>query len=129
MCTLLDMSERIEKTLLIAPDGFKINTLYSFSAKTKLGRWVYRGVIRNPRPILKLADGLRSMRFIDSKLHRFVHYHLRDEETRQKVFDSWLIFRDFQPNLNALSSLVNTGQDFQIAIGIQVCCGQHDFRC
>lgn len=121
MTTLLLMPERVRSLLLIAPDGIKINALYKFASGTKLGRWIYRGLIRNPKSLFRLADRLHKWKFINDKLHRFVYVHLDSLEKRQLVYDVWLIHKDMFPDLRAVAALVREGE-----VRFNMVFGKHD---
>lgn len=103
LCLFLAMTDRVNNVLLLAPDGFKVNLLYSFTSRTKFGRWIYKQVLYHPRWFFKLTDLLFKLKIIDKKLHRFVFYHMESFEQRKLVYDTWLIYRDFIPNKQSLS--------------------------
>lgn len=115
--TFLHISDRVKKLLLIAPDGFKVNRLYQFAAGTAPGRWIFRGIIRNPQPILSTSKRLKNWNWIDEKLDRFVHVHLSERPTRQRVYDSWLIYKEFQPELPLLAEKARKHGQFKMLFG------------
>lgn len=97
---------RIKEVLLLAPDGFKINALYQFSSNTALGRSIYRFVMNNPTVLFKFADLLNGIGLLSAKLHRFVHFHMRNHEQRKLVYDTWVIYRKMHPDLKKLRQLL-----------------------
>lgn len=107
LSTIALFPEQLRNVLLIAPDGLKINQLYKFAAGTSAGRSLYRGIMRRPSVLLRTADTARSLRLITDKLHRFVYVHMDHPEKRRLVYESWLIYRRFEPNLPHIAELVN----------------------
>ncbi|MFZ6051068.1 alpha/beta fold hydrolase [Halocola ammonii] len=104
--TSLTMAFKPKGILLFAPDGIKINKLYSFTSKTTAGRAIYKQVLKRPKPFFKLADLLKFLRIISDKIHRFVNFHMDTHQKRRLVYDTWLIFRNFEPNLREVALTV-----------------------
>ncbi len=105
--TLELMPERVSSVLLIAPDGLKVNMLYRFASGTALGRWMYRKLIDNPKPLFAVADFLHALKLLSHKLHRFTYVHLDTKEKRQQVHDAWLIYKRIFPDLHKLATIIN----------------------
>lgn len=117
MKTLELMTERVDSLLLIAPDGFKINPLYRFASGTVLGKWIYRKLIDNPKPLFWIADTAHKLKLINDKLHRFVYVHLDSQAKRQLVYDAWLIHKKMFPDLKNVAHIVNNGKRFNMVFG------------
>ena len=103
LCTWQWMPEKVKSVLLLAPDGLKKNKLYQFTSGTSIGRALYRYFVRKPELLFATAGLLHKARILHPKLHRFVHVHLDSEAKRQLVYDAWLAYRLFFPNLMKLS--------------------------
>ncbi len=122
--SILEMNAfNIERTLLIAPDGLYTNPFYRLLIGTRMGRSLFRSVAKNPRKVLGITDRLKSLRLIDAKLHRFVHVHLGEGnrfEDRMRIYNSWLAFQHFRPNLRRILELVEKERvDLKIIMGKQ----------
>ena len=98
------MAEQIDSLTLIAPDGLKINVLYRFVSETKLGRMLYRSIIRNPNWILRTADALKWLSILHQNIHRFVYLQLETQANRQRVYNVWLTHRKLFPNLQRVAT-------------------------
>jgi pimeloyl-ACP methyl ester carboxylesterase len=105
--TIESHASLIRHTLLIAPDGVKLNHWYRFVSGTSLGRSIYRSITRNPKPLFRLTDVSRFLGIISPKIHKFVYYHLETLEKRRLVGETWLIYRDFHPNLALVQRNIN----------------------
>jgi len=100
--------QKIDKILLLAPDGLYINPIYKLVSGTSAGRSMYRKLAKNPRPILAITNLLHKLKLIHPKLHRFVHVHMgteRQESDRWRIYHTWLLFKHFRPNLELIISL------------------------
>lgn len=104
MILMQHMPVRIESLTLLAPDGMKINLLYRFVSETKLGRMLYRSIIRNPNWILRTADVLKKMHILHQNIHRFVYLQLETEAKRQLVYNVWLAHRKLFPDLRLVAA-------------------------
>ena len=104
------LPEQVQGVLLFAPDGFKTNKLYSFSSKTALGRSIYRYILNNPKPLFKTSEVLNASGLISDGLHRFVLHHMRDYEQRKLVYETWLIYRNFDISKPKIAQIIRSGK-------------------
>jgi len=108
LATLELFPDRIEKVVLLAPDGIKNNFWYRFATSTSLMRSLFRSMILKPRRLQTLIKLLKFFRIEDKSLLRFVEVQLSTDERRQRVYNSWIYFRHLNFNLNDLTLLLNS---------------------
>lgn len=108
MMTYLGFADRVDRMLLLAPDGLKKNKMYQFASGTRLGRAIYRSIIPDPAMLFSLAKMLNRLGLLSDKLHRFVHVHLDTREKRELVYAVWLIYRRLFPDYAELAQKLNT---------------------
>lgn len=108
MMLMQHMPDAIESITLIAPDGIKINLLYRFVSETKLGRMLYRSIIRNPNWILRIADFLKALHLLHQNIHRFVYLQLETKAKRQLVYNAWLAHRTLFPDLKRVAANIES---------------------
>lgn len=113
--------DKIKDVYLFAPDGIKIEWWYRFVSKTKLGQEVFKTIINHPAFFLKTVYGLQKAGIINVNFFKFVAYHLENKERRQKVFDSWLIFREIIPDIKKIQEAINKNN-----INIHLFFGKYD---
>jgi pimeloyl-ACP methyl ester carboxylesterase len=94
-------SERIEKLILIAPDGFKKNYWYQF-ATSYLGKKVFWQFIKNPVFFLKIAQFLSKFKILDKHLLRIAQSYTDSPPKRFLVWRTWLSQKYLFPNHKAL---------------------------
>lgn len=105
--TILErMGERIDKVLLLAPDGLKVAPIYRFAANTIMGRGVYRLLMKNPKIVLNSVSFGKKIGLFDSKFQRFINVHLETKEKTQLVYEAWLIYRYCHPDLPELARAI-----------------------
>lgn len=91
---------KLDRIVLIAPDGLKTNPLYWFVTNTVVGRWIFQFFIAFPLPLLGTSKLLATTRLMNPKIHEFAAIHLKTRPRRQKVLDSWMMFRHIKPSLD-----------------------------
>jgi pimeloyl-ACP methyl ester carboxylesterase len=107
LTTLLLFPERINKIILLAPDGIKNNFWYLLATGTSLMRGLFRNVVLKPKRIHSLINFLRLLHIEDIRLLRFAESQLSTQEKRQRVYNSWIYFRHLNFDLNALAQVIN----------------------
>lgn len=107
MCLLEKIPERILSLNLFAPDGLKINPVYRLSSQTVGGRALYRAIVHYPRPFFQAANLAHWSGIISHQVHRFVKHHMDTFDKRKQVYDTWLIYRDFNPDLAQIRKLAD----------------------
>lgn len=105
--TVESHAHKIKSMLLVAPDGVRLNPWYKFASGTILGRNLYRGLTKNPWPLFRIADMSKFLGIITPKIHRFVYNHMDTYEKRRQVGETWLIYREFHPELALVQENIN----------------------
>jgi pimeloyl-ACP methyl ester carboxylesterase len=100
--------ERINKIVLLAPDGIKNNFWYGLATSTSLMRSLFRGMILKPKRLNVLLKVLKLFHLEDKNLLQFVEFQLSTAEKRKRVYNSWIYFRHLNFNLKDLTSLLNS---------------------
>lgn len=96
---LPEMNEKIGHLFLLAPDGLKENFWYRTTSRNKVGKGIYKRIIRKPEPFFKTMSALRRMRLLHPHLDRFVKFNLETEDKRKMVYNVWMTLRYFRPDL------------------------------
>ena len=103
---LQQMPQRINKTVLLAPDGLHKNKWYRFATQTKIGRKLFYRLMKNPQMLLSVATRLRAMGRIREGYYSMLQYYAGSEESRMHVYWRWISTRFFQPDLPKLRSAI-----------------------
>lgn len=91
---------KIDRIVLIAPDGLKLNPFYWLATHTLLGKALFQVIIRAPMLILGPISVIVRLRLMNKKVHEFVSDQMGTREKRQRVYDTWQIFRETTPSLD-----------------------------
>lgn len=113
--------ENINKLVLMAPDGIKVNPFYKFVTCTALGKSIYQFTINSPGIVFFINRLSHALGLINQKVFRFVKDSLASKEKRQKVFDAWLVYSRMLPDIDKIAALIN-----QHKINLKLFYGQYD---
>lgn len=116
------MAHRVNEVFLLAPDGLKKNSLYTFACNTLLGNYLMARIIHKPKTALKINDWLLRLKIIHPKVHEFYAMKLSDETMLKKLYQTGLIFRYFHPSLVTIAKQINSRK-----IRLKMFFGKNDF--
>ncbi len=85
--------EKIEKIILLAPDGIRISMMYRFLTQTLLGIKLLKRVVDNPSIFLAFADLLRKSGLLSEKRYQFTLGNYDSKTKREKVYLVWMTLR------------------------------------
>lgn len=92
--TLLNVyASRINKIVLIAPDGFGNNFWFNVATSTKITRRVFDYTMKYPNWIRVAVNMLGAVGLFNSITKRFIERNLESESHRKKIYVSWVYFR------------------------------------
>lgn len=91
--TLELFPEKIDKAILLAPDGIEISPLYLFLTQNRLGHQLLNKAVYNPGAFFRIAGFLRRTRMIGEKKYRFGMGNFDTEQKRKKVYQVWMVYR------------------------------------
>jgi pimeloyl-ACP methyl ester carboxylesterase len=101
ICISTLIAERIERLVLMAPDGISTHRLYDtvFLSKYFKNKLLHL-IEKKPEKVLLWAAWARRRGLISKFLHDFGHNHLNTSQKRQRLFLTWSYLENFRPNLS-----------------------------
>ncbi len=109
ICLATAMPERIDRLILLAPDGVATHRLYD---SIFLGRYfkdlVVKVVEKRPRQVLALGAWARRRGLISKFVYDFGHNHLNSPLKRRRLFLTWKFLENFKPDLDAFAAQMNS---------------------
>jgi len=120
--TLLNAyAARINKIVLIAPDGFGNNFWFSAATSTKLTRSVFQLTMEQPSWIHLMVRIFGAIGIFNSITKRFIDRNLKSGEHRKKIYASWIYFRKLTISKNDFVRLICKNK-----IELMCFCGKED---
>jgi pimeloyl-ACP methyl ester carboxylesterase len=107
LATVEAFAERVDRLVLIAPDGIKTSFWYSLATYPIATRALFKSMILHPNRLYRLIKTLRARHLVDKGLLRFAESQMNTEEKRRRVYYSWVYFRHLKFDLRKMSALLN----------------------
>jgi pimeloyl-ACP methyl ester carboxylesterase len=98
--------EKIERLILMAPDGIKINTVYKNLTQTTAGQKLFKRVANNPSNFFVIARMLRTLRLVSEKKYAFAVNNFDTKKKREKLYLVWMIFRKIISDQRHLKKII-----------------------
>jgi len=98
--------ERIEKVVLLAPDGVKLNFWYWLATQNYLGNKFFSLTMKKPGWFLGFLHGLHRLKLVNPSIHKFVRYYIHDDKVRKELYERWTGFRNIRPDHAKLKSVI-----------------------
>jgi len=92
---------------LLAPDGIKMHFSYRMSTFLLPLRKLFKTQIENPVIFNELVKMSKSLKLMDNYTLRFAETQMKTQQQRQLVYNSWVVFRHFMPDLKKLGTHIN----------------------
>src|SRR5204862_3360421 len=121
LSVLEQVPERIERVFLAAPDGLKTRPWYRGLATSAIGRRLYKRFVEKPAIVHAVIHGLRAVRLMNERMHRFLIGQTDSRIKRELVRDVWLSYRLIEPDLQRVADNVN-----EHGIPVHLFFGAHD---
>jgi pimeloyl-ACP methyl ester carboxylesterase len=113
--------EIIERLVLIAPDGFKVNFWYWLATRTWAGNHLFHFTMKYPGWFFVFLRMLNKFGFVNASVFKFVNYYIGNKNARLELFQRWTSLRRLKPNLKRIKSCIR-----QHKTKVRLIYGQHD---
>ena len=91
--------EIVEKLILLAPDGLKVNFWYWFSTQTWIGNKIFSFSMQYPGWFFGFLKAMNKMGLVNASVFKFVNYYIGNKEARQLLYQRWTGLRKLKPDL------------------------------
>jgi pimeloyl-ACP methyl ester carboxylesterase len=115
------MPEKIERLVLLAPDGLKVNFWYWFSTQTWLGNKLFLFTMKYPGWFFGFLKTMNNLRLVNASVFKFVNYYIGEKNIRQLLYNRWTTLRKLRPNLKHIKSFIT-----QEKTAVRLIYGKHD---
>jgi pimeloyl-ACP methyl ester carboxylesterase len=113
--------DKIEKLILIAPDGLHNNIWHKLSTQTFIGNKLFSFSMNHPKWMFVSMNVLYKLGFFNKSIFNFVHYYLDDRSSRLQLYKRWTTMRKFNPDLHLLKKIIHNKK-----IPISIMFGRYD---
>jgi pimeloyl-ACP methyl ester carboxylesterase len=116
------LHERINKLILIAPDGLKRSLYNDFTTGTDIGKNFVKWMVSYPEAFFGTIDTLHKYKILPNKLRKVIHIHFETHERRLLMRNALSSFRHINPNLRKVINNINNSN-----IELVMIFGKYDF--
>jgi pimeloyl-ACP methyl ester carboxylesterase len=113
--------EKVEKIILLAPDGLKINFWYRLATQTWLGNKFFALTMKKPGWFFGFLKLLNKLKLINASIFKFVNSYIGDAEVRRLLYARWTTLRKIKPNLRRIKKYIHSNKT-----PIRLVYGKHD---
>jgi pimeloyl-ACP methyl ester carboxylesterase len=90
--------DSIDKLVLFAPDGLKVNIWYWVATRTALGNLLFRWTMRRPGWLFLLLRISNTLRLVNPSIYKFAVHYIDDRKVRHDLYTRWTTMRKFRPD-------------------------------
>ncbi len=105
--SVLSFPGRVKEVMVIAPDGIKNSIWYSFATQSSPSRKVFKMLMSRGSGIHPFLKAGRFLRLVPRTTARFAESQLVTAEQRERVYYTWVTFRNLKADIAKLSSVIN----------------------
>ena len=112
---------QIEKLILLASDGLKINFWYWLATQTWFGKKLFAFTMDHPGWFFGLLKILNQLHWVNARVYKFVNYYIGDKEARIILYNRWISLRKIKPGIKQIKSFIK-----KIKTPVRLVYGKHD---
>lgn len=113
--------DQIERMILLAPDGLKINFWYWISTQTWIGRKLFSFTMKHPEWFFGFLTGLNKLGLVNASVFKFVNHYIEDQKMRLLLYQRWIVLRKLKPVLSIIKSFI-----LEYKTTVRLLYGKHD---
>lgn len=102
------LHQRINRMLLIAPDGLRMNGWYWLATQSRLGNRLFRHVVEKPGTFFFVTKVFRQLGLINTGVYNFSRNFLLQESARRELYTIWTTMRNIRPAVKNIEHLLTT---------------------
>ena len=112
---------QVERIVLLAPDGLKVNFWYWLATQTVFGNQVFYFTVRHPGFFLWFVNLCNRLKWVNQSVYKFVHYYLDDKEVRRLLYLRWTCLSPIKPDLKKIKEQIK-----ETTMTVHLLYGKHD---
>ncbi|WP_207511373.1 alpha/beta fold hydrolase [Longitalea luteola] len=112
---------KIEKLVLLAPDGLKVNFWYWLATQTYIGNRLFAYTMKHPAWFFSLLQAGNRLQLINQSVLKFTRYYIHDITVRRLLYERWTGMRAIKPQLTLIKKLIHAHR-----LPVRLLYGQYD---
>jgi pimeloyl-ACP methyl ester carboxylesterase len=111
----------VERLVLLAPDGLKVNSWYWLATQTVMGNRLFLHTMKHPGWFLGLLKILKWLGLVNQSVYKFVQHYIENERIRMLLYKRWTSLSKIKPCLSRIKKIIS-----QQHITCRLVYGKHD---
>lgn len=99
--------DHIEKLVLLAPDGLKINFWYWLATQTYIGNRLFAFTMKHPGWFFSLLQAGNRLKVINQSILKFTRFYIHDTTVRRMLYERWTCMRAIKPDLASIKKIIH----------------------
>lgn len=112
---------KVEKLVLLAPDGLKVNFWYWLATQTWLGNMFFAFTMKKPGWFFSLLKMFNKLNLVNTSVFKFVNFYIGDAKIRRLLYNRWTTLRKLKPRLSFIKAIIKKEN-----IPVRLIYGKHD---
>lgn len=112
---------RVNRMVLLAPDGLKVNFWYWLATQTWAGNRFFAFTMKHPGWFLGILRGANRLKLVNASIYKFVQHYIGDAEIRRLLYTRWTTLRKIKPGLHRIKTRIAAGNT-----PVRLVYGSHD---
>lgn len=106
---LLELSpEKIQKLVLLAPDGLQMNPWYWLATQSRWGNRLFRYTMEHPGWFFSLLRAGNALKLVNPGIYKFTIRYIDDRQVRKDLYTRWTTMRAFRPHLARVKGIIGS---------------------
>jgi len=98
--------EAIDKIILLAPDGLKVNFWYWLATQTSIGNKLFSFSMKKPGWFLGFLKLVNKLGLVNASIFKFVNYYIGNKCARQLLYQRWMTLRKLKPDRKRIKNYI-----------------------
>jgi hypothetical protein len=107
LATIEAFSDKIEKAILLAPDGITEDPVYQAATRSRIARHIFKKVLKNNHKFYGFTDLMVRMGILHTSVVKFAKMMVNTSEKQTQLFNAWVGFRNLNFDIEKLIQLIN----------------------
>ena len=111
----------VEKMVLLAPDGLKVNFWYWLATQTWAGNKLFGFTMKHPGWFFTCLKMLNRVKLVNASIFKFVKHYIDNTEVRRLLYTRWTTLRKISPSLAIIKEQIKKNSTV-----VHLVYGKHD---
>lgn len=112
---------KIDRLILLAPDGLKMNFWYWLSTQTWMGNQFFGFTMKRPGWFFGFLKLMNKLGLVNASIFKFVNHYIGDEQVRRSLYTRWTTLRKLKPDIKKIRTAIRENNTVT-----RIMYGQHD---